>query len=78
LNLSFYDIYFFTKSFNLSFMIGSFNTCRALGVLLYTIVYGENPYTTTEQIIKGHYGAPHRLESDNEDLGELMNESKWI
>ncbi|KAJ3016831.1 UNVERIFIED_CONTAM: hypothetical protein HDU68_012006 [Siphonaria sp. JEL0065] len=41
----------------------------SLGVLLYTIVFGENPFHTIPDIIRGEYRMPFGLESDNEMEG---------
>ncbi|KAJ3110352.1 hypothetical protein HK100_003071, partial [Physocladia obscura] len=38
----------------------------AMGVLLYTIVYGENPYHTREDILRGDCNCPANLESDSQ------------
>jgi serine/threonine protein kinase len=45
--------------------------CRALGVLLYTIVFGENPFHTKDDIIRGQYAMPRKLNKRNEAPGRL-------
>ncbi|KAJ3219910.1 hypothetical protein HDU67_008439 [Dinochytrium kinnereticum] len=41
----------------------------SLGVLLFTIVYGENPFQTRAEILQGTYKYPYRLESDSNTYG---------
>jgi serine/threonine protein kinase len=42
---------------------------RALGVLLYTIMYGENPFQDREEILRGEMTFPYTLESDTDPRG---------
>ena len=48
--------------------------CRALGVLLYTIVFGERPFVSAEEILSGRLHAPRKVESDLWNLiAKLLN-----
>ncbi|KAI8918727.1 hypothetical protein BC831DRAFT_482662 [Entophlyctis helioformis] len=44
----------------------------ALGVLLYTIVFGENPFQNRTEIIKGQYHYPSKISADLRDLLDSM------
>ena len=46
---------------------------RTLGVLLFTIMYGENPFQGRQEIILGDYRFPLRLESDKDPHGTKKN-----
>ncbi|KAJ3109851.1 hypothetical protein HDU97_000081 [Phlyctochytrium planicorne] len=42
----------------------------SLGVLLFTIIYGENPFQTRAEILKGQYQCPFKLDSDSSPSGK--------
>ncbi|KAJ8331458.1 hypothetical protein QVD99_001729 [Batrachochytrium dendrobatidis] len=44
----------------------------ALGVLLYTIIFGENPFQNRAEIIKGTFSFPMKINSDLKNLLESM------
>ncbi|KAI6246197.1 Serine/threonine-protein kinase ppk6 [Erysiphe necator] len=44
----------------------------ALGILLYTIVYKEKPFSTTDEIMEGKLGIPYVMNEDNLSLIRAM------